>query len=135
MFMLTKKLKALKQPLKALSKAKLRDLSKRTREAYVDLCEKQKSTLERPTPDTIHEEIRAFDKWQRLAGLEEEFLKQRSKLHWLDVGDGNNKAFHSAIKIREVRNNIIEIVRMDGTVAKTDEDIKEETKKFFLLSL
>lgn len=126
MFMLTKQLKALKQPLRMLSKIKMGDLSRRMREAFVDLCEKQKLTLERPVLETINEEIKAYDKWQRLAGLEEEFLKQRSKLHWLDVGDGNNKDFHSAIKIREVRNSIREIVRADGTIAKMDDDIKEE---------
>lgn len=131
MFMLTKQLKALKQPLRMLSKIKMGDLSRRMREAFVDLCEKQKLTLERPVLETINEEIKAYDKWQRLAGLEEEFLKQRSKLHWLDVGDGNNKDFHSAIKIREVRNSIREIVRADGTIAKTDDDIKEEAYKFF----
>lgn len=38
MFRLTKRLKALKQPLRALSKEKLGDLSKRTREAYQTLC-------------------------------------------------------------------------------------------------
>lgn len=29
-----------------------------------------------------------------IAGLEEDFLKQREKLHWLDVGDQNNMTCH-----------------------------------------
>lgn len=59
MFTLTKQLKALKQPLRMLSKIKLGDISRRTRDVFVDLCEKQKATLERPTSKAIHEEIKA----------------------------------------------------------------------------
>lgn len=40
MFRLTKQLKALKQPLRTLSKEKLGDLPKRAREAYIELCDK-----------------------------------------------------------------------------------------------
>lgn len=76
----------MKQPLRTLSKPKLSDLPRRTREAYSDLCEKQKAILENPLPEAIREESKAYVKWQRLANLEEEFSKQRSKLHWLEVG-------------------------------------------------
>lgn len=52
-------------------------------------------------------------------------------MHWLDVGDGNNKFFHSSAKIRETRNAIHEIQRDDSTLAKTDGEIKEEAENFF----
>lgn len=58
--------------------------------------------------------------------MEEAFYKQRAKLHWLEVGDGNNRYFHNAVKIREVRNSIREIIRADGSIAKTGDEIKEE---------
>ena len=128
---LTKRLKALKQPLRSLSKDKLGDPPKRTREAHKWLCIKQKETLGNPTTEAMHGEIKAYDRWQRLAILEEEYLKQKSKMHWLDVGDGNNKFFHSIIKIREIRNTIHEVQRVDGTKATTDEEIKVEAEKFF----
>lgn len=111
MFRLTKQLKALKQPLRALSKMKLGDISRRTREAYQDLCQKQKETLENPTIEAMRVENEANTRWQRLAELEEEFLKQCSKVHWLEVGDGNNKFFHNSAKLREIRNVIHEIQR------------------------
>lgn len=131
MFRLTKRLKALKQPLRALSKEKLGELSKRTREAYQLLCVKQQETMENPTSEAIREESEVYMKWQRLAEIEEECLKQKSKVHWLDVGDGNNKFFHSFAKIREVHNAINEIQRGDGTLAKTEDEIKEEAEGFF----
>lgn len=131
MFKLTKQLKALKQPLCSLCKEKLGDLPKRTREALNVLCEKQKATLEQPLANAIREEATAYERWQRLAYLEEEFYKQRSKLHWLEVGDGNSRVFHNAENIREVRNVIREVMRVDGTLAKTDEEIKAEAENFF----
>lgn len=131
MFRFTKRLKALKQPLRCLSKDKLGDLPKRTREAYKVLCEKQKETMENPTNEAIRAEARAHKIWLRLAELEEEFLKQISKVHWLDVGDGNNKFFYNSAKTREVRNAIHEIQRADGTIAVSDEEIKKEAENFF----
>ena len=131
MFRLTKRLKVLKQPLRTLSKAKLGQLSKRTRESYQDLRAKQKETLENPTVDAIRRETEAYDRWQRLAELEEGFLKQKSKVHWLDVGDGNNNFFHNSAKIREIRNTIHEIQRADGLVIKEEEGIKKEAEEFF----
>ncbi|KAF8088662.1 hypothetical protein N665_0532s0025 [Sinapis alba] len=77
MFLLTKHLKSLKQPLRALSKIKLGNLPKRTREAYQFLCLKHKESLENPTTEAIREESTSYAKWQILADLEEEFLKQR----------------------------------------------------------
>lgn len=47
------------------------------------------------------------------------------------MGDGNNIFFHSSAKIREIRNAIHEIIRADGSVAKTEEEIKVEAEKFF----
>ncbi|KAL0890312.1 hypothetical protein Bca101_014295 [Brassica carinata] len=130
-YRLTKYLKELKQPLRNLSKDKLGELPKRTREALMVLCEKQKGTMENPTIEAIQAESAAFAKWQHLAELEEKFLKQVSKVHWLEVGDGNNRFFHNSAKIRKVRNAIHEILRVDGTIAKTEEEIKEAARDFF----
>ena len=71
MYMLTKRLKALKQPLRELSKIKLGELPKRTREAYLELCGRQKETMEDPSPEKLRVESEAMSKWQRLAELEE----------------------------------------------------------------
>lgn len=93
MFLLGKKLKGLKPLLRSLSKEKLGQLPEKAKEAYIFLCDKQKETLERPTQENIREECEALERWQRLAGLEEESLKQKSKMHWLEMGDGNNRFF------------------------------------------
>lgn len=130
MFRLTKKLKMFKYPLRELSKKKFGDLPRRVKEAFEILCEKQRITMENPRADAIKEETVALRRWQMLAELEEIFFKQRSKLHWLSVGDQNTKAFHNAVKIREIRNAINELRRQDGTVIRGKE-IKVEAERHF----
>lgn len=107
------------------------DLSKRTREAYLFLCAKQQEMMENPTAVAIQKQTIANTRWQRLAELEEEVLKQKSKMHWLEVDDGNNRFFHSSRRIKEVRNAIHEIKSADGSLTKTDDKIKEEAQRFF----
>ena len=86
MFRFAKKLKNLKPHIRTLSREKLGDLHKRVKAAYEDLCRNQSETLSRPTDIASQEVIKAYRKWNILSEMEESFLKQKSKLHWLDVG-------------------------------------------------
>lgn len=63
--------------------------------------------------------------------MEENFLKQKSKLHWLHVGDKNNKIFYNAIQERNALNAIHEVIDPDGICLKNKEDIKAEGVRFF----
>lgn len=76
-------------------------------------------------------ESEAYYKWGFVAGLEEDFLKQRSKLHWLSVGDQNNKTYHRAIDTREAINGIREVRCRDGTLVTEESEIKAEAEGFF----
>lgn len=58
-------------------------------------------------------------------------MSQRAKLHWLGIGDGNNKQFYQAAKVREVRNSIREIKRCDGSLATSQDEIKMEAVNHF----
>lgn len=74
LFRLSKKLKALKPVLRALSKDKLGNLPKRTKAAYDKLCDYQTENMLHPSASALEEESRAYSKWQFLAELEEKFL-------------------------------------------------------------
>lgn len=66
-----------------------------------------------------------------MAGLEEEFLRQKCKLHWLHVGDKNTKAFYNALKERHLINAIHEVIDPQGTSLTNQEDIKVEAVRLF----
>lgn len=68
---------------------------------------------------------------KKIADFEEEFYKQKSKLHWMEVGDRNNKFFHNAARMREFQNAIREILCLDGSIVTKEEDIKKEAGRFF----
>ena len=118
-FRLSKKLKDLKPQLRALSKAQVGDIIKRTREALEKLCKSQERTLLYPSQENLAEENRVYGRWSVLSAIEEKVLSQKAKLYWLQVGDGNNKHYHNVAKGLEVRNAIREIKRKDGFVAST----------------
>lgn len=59
-------------------------------------------------------------------GLEENFLEQRAKLHWLDVGDQNNKTFHNAIRTHQAQYTIREIRCKEGNIVTQQVEIKED---------
>ena len=124
-------LKALKPHLRVLAKDRLGNLVKKTKEAYDILCQKQQANLSNPSPVAMAEENEAYNRWDKVAGLEEKYLKQKSKLHWLDVGDKNNKTFHRAATIREANNCIKEVLCNDGRVVKDEEEKKAEAERYF----
>lgn len=131
MFRFSKKMKALKPVIRTLGKERLGNLSRRTRDAFEDLCTKQEENMDNPTEQNMVEEREAATKWENLSNIEEKFLKQKSKLHWLKVGDKNNKVYHRAATVRAIRNSIQEIICKDGTVADTAETLKVEAERFF----
>ena len=135
LFRFTKKLKALKPTIRNLAKERMGNLVKKAKEAHDDLCMKQELNLQNPSSGAMEAEAAAYVRWEKVADLEEKFLKQRSKLHWLDVGDKNNKTFHRAVMIREVQNTIREITRQDGSVTKKAAEIKDEAERFFRVFL
>lgn len=78
MYRFSKKLKALKPLIRELGKNRLGNYSKRAKESYEDLCEKQKATLANPSDSAIREESKAYGKWLHIASLEEDFFEAGS---------------------------------------------------------
>ena len=127
----SKKLKTLKPSLRNLGKEKLRDLPKRTSEAHELLCVKHTITLATPSQQTIAEELQAYTTWQHLADLEEGYMKQKSKLHWMKLGDRNNSYFYKTVQVRRMQNSIREIKGPNDVLLQTSEEIKGEAERFF----
>lgn len=131
MYRFSKKLKILKPLIRELGREQLGNLTKRTQEAYSDLCEKPKATLLQATEANVHNEAEVYDKWLYVAGLEEDHLKQKAKMHWLEVGDLNNKTFHNSIKTRKAQNSIRKIRCPNGVELESHEEIRTEAERHF----
>lgn len=128
----SKKLKGLKLRLRELHKGKLGNVPKQAKEAFDILCKKQRTNLSHPSSDAMAEEKVAFERWSHVADLEESFFKQQSKLHWLEVGDRNNKTFNRAATTRKAKNSVREIQCQNGEILKIGDEKKQEAERFFL---
>ncbi|XP_058774217.1 uncharacterized protein LOC131648481 [Vicia villosa] len=63
--------------------------------------------------------------------LEEKVLKQRSKIEWLKLGDGNNSFFHASLRAKHVSKGMHLLYREDGTMLKTQKDIEQVVVAFY----
>lgn len=131
LFRFSKNLKDLKPLIRNLAKEWMGSLSMKTTEALSTLYVKQEVSLTNPSLLNLEAEVDAYRRWNHISGLEENFLKQKSRLHWLRIGDRNNKIFHKEAAVKKSRNTIREIKQNDGTTARAIAEIKEEAVCFF----
>ena len=76
-------------------------------------------------------ERRCLKTYHDLACAEEGFLKQKSRVQWLKLGDQNTSFFHKAIKARNARNAIKAITLANGCRIEDPEAIKQEAVAHF----
>lgn len=84
-----------------------------------------------PLQQNMELKTAAAGRWDFVNHLEESFLKQKSKLHWFNIGDRNNKTFHQGVDTREATNYIKEVICRDGTFTRDESEIKMEAEGFF----
>jgi len=66
-----------------------------------------------------------------ISAAEENFLKQKSRNRWLNLGDGNNAFFHKSVKARN-SSNLIKILKdEDGNRVEDINQIKELAIGFY----
>ena len=67
----------------------------------------QTAVLNNPSdPALMGNERKCLKIYHDLAYAEEGFLKQKSRVQWLKLGDQNTSFFHKAVKARNARNAI-----------------------------
>ncbi|GKC86534.1 hypothetical protein Tco_1147183 [Tanacetum coccineum] len=106
MFKVVSKLKALKTPMRKLMHAN-GNFHDRVQKLRVELDVVQTSLDRNPNDTSLREEeavyLSAFNK----AKIDEEqYLKQKEKIEWLDVGDSNSAYFYKTIKSKNSRSRI-----------------------------
>ncbi|XP_022024324.1 uncharacterized protein LOC110924641 [Helianthus annuus] len=109
MFQLVNKLKLLKTPLRKLffKQGNLHEKVNMTRKALED-C--QKAIDSDPLIDVLKDQLdRLVHDYKEAVKDEGLFLKQKSKVEWLSLGDSNSKFFHNVIKAKNHRSRIFTI--------------------------
>jgi len=66
-----------------------------------------------------------------VSNAEENFLKQKSRNRWLNLGDGNNFFFHNSVKIRNSSNLIKQLKDEKGNCFYDFQQIKELAIEFY----
>ncbi|XP_043697064.1 uncharacterized protein LOC122647825 [Telopea speciosissima] len=69
--------------------------------------------------------------WEALS-IEEKFLKEKSRVRNIQLGDGNNSFFHKSTVCRQNRNHILEVHNEENEVIKEPNLIKEEAVSFYM---
>ncbi|CAK8563326.1 unnamed protein product [Lathyrus sativus] len=63
--------------------------------------------------------------------IEDKKFKQRAKINWLGLGDGNNIYFHAQVKAKQSQNEMTAICKDDGTLLTNPTDIEAEVLHFY----
>lgn len=58
-------------------------------------------------------------------------MRQRSKIDWIHLGDGNNRFFHDQVKAKQNQTEMTSICHEDGTILYNQDDIGMEILGFY----
>lgn len=63
--------------------------------------------------------------------IEESIMKQKSRVQWLQLGDGNTTYFHASLKNREAQNRFTSLITNTGRTITSRAEIEEEIIGFY----
>ena len=131
-FQISQKLRFLKQELKIFGKSSIGLERANADRAREEVKCSHSSLLGDPFNPILIEKHKSFLKnFHTAIWIEEEILKQKSRLQWLEVGDKNSRYFHMSIKARRNRKRIFILEKLDGKFTSTCDEAKEEAIRYF----
>ncbi|XP_019258094.1 PREDICTED: uncharacterized protein LOC109236376 [Nicotiana attenuata] len=126
------KLKRVKIAMKKLNAEEYNVVGGRIAKCREQLCILQEQMRKPGQPSTMtlaeKETKLQLEKWLR---VEESILKQKSRIQWLKLGDGNNAYFYASMKNRNSQNKIQKLTRSNGTVTQTKQEMEDEVMSFY----
>jgi len=133
MFKLYAKLKAVKRILKAKKNEIFGGLDQRVIQARNELIKAQSSFLSSHGNESIHRRVKECRLlYISISSAEENFLKQKSRINWLNLWDGNTSYFHKTTKLRN-SSNLIKVIKDDNGNKVVDmKGIKEVVIGFYM---
>ncbi|XP_060217285.1 uncharacterized protein LOC132644699 [Lycium barbarum] len=135
MYRVWQNLKLCKEPLKKLMHNRVGSIDRRVQEARERLQVTQTQVTQKMQlgahPEVVQQEKEALADLQRWSELQEKILKQKSKAHWINSGDGNNRYFFTCMKARSSLNSISVLKDGAGRNLVKHEEIENEILKFY----
>ena len=136
MYRLPRKLRCVKTRLKAFNFHVFANIREKVGEAREALHRAQATLLGNPNDiGLVGNEKVCLKNFHDLALTEEGFLKQKSRIKWLKLGDYNSNFFHKVVKARNSRNSIKSIMLENGCRSEDLDTIRQEVVKHFQLVL
>ncbi|CAK8562736.1 unnamed protein product [Lathyrus sativus] len=131
MYVVWKKLQRLQSHIRKLSRP-LAEIHKEIARAQDDLNKAHDSLMiDRLDADKINVVKSCSENLIRLQELDDSMVRQRAKIDWLRLSDGNNKYFHASVKMRQQINKMTKIQRMDGTIVTDQKGMENEVISFY----
>lgn len=133
-WILTNKLKRVKHSMLQLNK-NVGNLHLRVSDTRNKLTVFQANLPSSPSLDQLVNEAKLIDDYNAALKEEESLLCQKSRIKWLDRGDGNNRYFFNYCRGRWNSNKIMAIENENGDVLESHEEISSIAVDFFKKSL
>lgn len=132
MFQFTSKLRRLKTDLRQLHRKHTNNLMDRVKQAKASWDEAPFYLDQHPTLETAQINERTLaTQYMQLCRDEESYLKQKSRIQWLQLGDRNTAFFHKSLLHRQVRNMIHSLQDAEGNVVHDQQEIGKMASTYF----
>ncbi|KAI8560219.1 hypothetical protein RHMOL_Rhmol04G0239000 [Rhododendron molle] len=135
MFILYEKLRRLKPCLKNFNKEFYSDIQNRVKVAREELSNIQTWCAQLlGEPILMEYERLCLLNFNDLCVTKEAWCRQKSRVHWLQLGDNNTKFFHKKVASHRMRNKILSICDENGQRLEDIKDVKGEILSSSLIS-
>lgn len=131
-YIMCRKLKLLKKPLKDLNRQEFSHIAERARRAREEL-KKQQMLLQGSPQDVRLKEMvhKLYVQANSLTEAERKFCCQQTKVEFLMKGDKGTKLFHSLIKRNSKKNFIASVRKEDGSFTTSKVEVQQEFLNFY----
>lgn len=132
MFYLYSKLKSVKKIVKKVNTDVYGGISQKVLQARARLAQAQKNFIDsHGSSECLQKEKECLHELISIGNAEDNFLKQKARNKWLNLGDQNNAYFHRMVKVQNSENHIKHLWDEDGGKVDEVERIKRVAEYFY----
>ena len=108
------KLKDLQHRLQQLNRKEFKYIGRKTEQARIEVANVQSQLNEQATDELVMKEKELLINLEKWSLIEENALRQKSRIKWIQLGDANNKYFSAVIKERTQKKQVRSIMTLSG---------------------